>query len=160
MSERKAYTLEELLVQCDSDSPVPPELQEWEQAEPVGLEQSVIAGQSDVREAVLAFGERLRRQQYEVYRLVLFGSRARGDYHSESDADVAVFLREKSRDFVETKLAMAGLAYEVLLQTGIRVQPFPIWDTEWHQPDCYSNPQILKNIAGEGIIIWQTGESY
>ncbi len=159
MSERKGYTLEELIVQCDVGSPVPLELSEWEQAEPEGLEQFVMEGQVDIREAVLAFSEKVS-DQYKVAQLILFGSRARGDYQPDSDADVAVILFGEPGDFVETKLAMASLAYVVLLQTGIRIQPFPIWEAEWHQPDSYSNPQILKNIAREGIIIWQTREPY
>ncbi|KPP97215.1 nucleotidyltransferase domain-containing protein [Marinobacter sp. HL-58] len=155
MSERKTYTLEELLVQCDPGSPVPPELLEWEQAEPVGLEQDVMEGQVNIREAALAFGE-LLSDQYKVAQLILFGSRARGDYQPDSDADVAVILRGEPGNFVETKLAMAGLAYEVLLQTGIRIQPFPVWEIEWYEPEAYSNPTILLTIAREGIIVCQS----
>ncbi|MDL0432322.1 nucleotidyltransferase domain-containing protein [Marinobacter sp. TBZ242] len=155
MSERNAYTLEELIAQCDPGSPMPPELLEWQQAEPVGLEQSVMEGQVDIQEAVLAFGEKLS-DQYKVAQLILFGSRARGDYQSDSDADVAVMLRDEPGDFVETKLAMTGVAFDVLLQTDVRIQLFPIWETEWHKPEAYSNPTILLNIARESIIIWQS----
>lgn len=154
MTKRKSYTLNELVAQCDPGAPLPPELLEWEQAEPSGLEQCVVDGQVDIREAVLEFGEKLRAQ-YEFTQLVLFGSRARGDYHSESDADVAVFLRGESGDFIETKLAMAGLAFDVLLETGVLIQALPIWETEWLQPERYSNPEILRNIATDGIIICQ-----
>lgn len=155
MSKRKAYTLEEQIAQCDPGSPMPPELLAWEQAEPVGLEQSVMEGQVDLREAVLAFGEKLS-DQYKVAQLILFGSRARGDYQPDSDADVAVMLRGEPGDFVETKLAMTRIAFDVLLQTGVRIQPFPIWETEWRKPEAYSNPTILLNIAREGILIWQS----
>ncbi|MCL7942927.1 nucleotidyltransferase domain-containing protein [Marinobacter sp. ATCH36] len=86
----------------------------------------------------------------------MFGSRARGDYQTESDADVAVILRGEPGDFVETKLAMADMAYDVLLETSVRIQPFLVWETEWENPASYSNPDILNNIAREGIIIWQS----
>jgi antitoxin ChpS len=39
------YKLAELIAQCDPDSPMPPELLEWEQAESIGLERDVVAGQ-------------------------------------------------------------------------------------------------------------------
>ena len=40
------------------------------------------------RDAVVAhFGERLER-------MVLYGSRARGDHHAESDYDIAIFVRD------------------------------------------------------------------
>ena len=46
---------------------------------------------------------------------------------------------------------MDDLAYDVLLDTGIRIQPLPVWESEWNQPENYSNPWLLKNIAKEGI---------
>lgn len=48
MSEgNQSYNLAELIAQCDPDSPMPPELLEWEQAEPVGSEHCVEDGQVD-----------------------------------------------------------------------------------------------------------------
>jgi antitoxin ChpS len=46
---------------------------------------------------------------------------------------------------------MADLAYDILLETGIRIQPLPIWEEEWAHPDAYSNPHLLHNIEREGI---------
>lgn len=82
---------------------------------------------------------------------ILFGSRARRSYQPNSDADVAVLLNGTPENFVTTKLAMDDLAYEVLLETGVRIQPLPVWQSEWDHPERYSNPHLLKNIAQEGI---------
>jgi antitoxin ChpS len=82
---------------------------------------------------------------------ILFGSRARRSHQPDSDADVAVLLSGSPGKFVSTKLAMDDLAYEVLLETGIRIQPLPVWQSEWEHPQSYSNPHLLKNIAQEGI---------
>jgi len=82
---------------------------------------------------------------------ILFGSRARRSHQSDSDADVAVLLSGSPGKFVSTKLAMDDLAYEVLLETGIRIQPLPVWQSEWEHPEHYSNPHLLNNIAREGI---------
>ncbi len=76
----------------------------------------------------------------------LFGSRARKSHRPDSDADVAVLLHGSPGKFVETKLAMADLAYDVLLETGIRIQPLPIREEEWQHPEAYSNPRLLNNI--------------
>lgn len=46
---------------------------------------------------------------------------------------------------------MADLAYDVLLETGIRIQPLPIWEEEWVHPEAYSNPRLLHNIRREGV---------
>lgn len=153
--KKPRYKLSELIAQCDKNSPMLPEMVTWEQAESVGLEQDVMGDQLDIRKAVLTFGAKLRSQQYEMTQLVLFGSRARGDYHAESDADVAVFLRGAPGDFLETKLAMAGIAFDVLLKTEVLIQALPVWEADWRQPERYSNPALLKNVALDGVIIWR-----
>jgi predicted nucleotidyltransferase len=89
--------------------------------------------------------------QYDLAGAILFGSRARRSHRPDSDADVAVLLHGHPGKFVATKLAMADLAYDVLLETGIRIQPLPIWEEEWDHPESYSNPRLLHNIEREGI---------
>lgn len=88
---------------------------------------------------------------YDVAGTILFGSRARQTHQSNSDADVAVLLRGEHQRFLPTKLAMADVAFDVLLETGINISPLPIWLDEWEHPETYSNPRLLKNIANEGI---------
>jgi predicted nucleotidyltransferase len=83
--------------------------------------------------------------------LILFGSRARNTYRADSDADIVVLLLGSPGKFIATKLAMDDLAYDVLLDTGIRIQPLQVWESEWNQPETYSNPRLLKTIANEGI---------
>ncbi|MBK8891160.1 MAG: nucleotidyltransferase domain-containing protein [Dechloromonas sp.] len=100
--------------------------------------------------ATHAFHERVR-QRFDVAEAILFSSRARGDFHSDSDADVAVLLRGKPGSFLPTKLEMSDIAYGVLLDTGIRVQALPIWESEWSNPAGYSNPHLLANIEREAV---------
>lgn len=70
------------------------------------------------------YGERL-------HGLYLFGSRARGDHRPMSDADVAVVLADG--DWVEWKerRALAGLAYELILDIGVVIQPWPVPISKW-----------------------------
>src|SRR3954451_8832775 len=63
------------------------------------------------------YGERLER-------VVLFGSRARGDARRESDYDVAVFLREMDDWGVEL-YRLADLSTEILDDTGEFVHAMP-----------------------------------
>jgi predicted nucleotidyltransferase len=104
----------------------------------------------DTQRAARAFIEKVARQ-YEFVGAILFGSRARKSHRPDSDADVAVLLHGRPGKFVATKLAMADLAYDVLLETGVRIQPLPIWEDEWEHPETYSNPRLLQNISREGI---------
>lgn len=102
--------------------------------------------------AANAFRDKLG-QHFEVNRALLFGSRARNTHTVESDADIAVVLRGVTGKFIETKFAMDDLAYEVLLDTGIRIQPLPIWQEEWDHPEIYSNPRLIQNIKKDGILL-------
>ena len=90
---------------------------------------------------------------YNVANAILYGSRARKSHHPDSDADVAVILRGPRQRFLPVKLAMADIAFDVMLETGINISPLPIWIDEWEHPENYSNPHLLKNIAAEGIAL-------
>ena len=103
-------------------------------------------------QATRAFAARVARA-YPMQQAILFGSRARGTEHAESDADVAVILQGAVGHFIHTKMAMNDIAYDILLDTGIRIQPLPVWAEEWAQPKSYSNPHLLHNIAREGIAL-------
>lgn len=106
------------------------------------------------RQAVHAFIERVA-SQYPLKEVILFGSRARGEAPPDSDADVAIVLDDPQGAFIQTKLDMADIAFDVLLETGIHIQPLPIWNGEWRQPDTWLNPELLHNIARTGISLWQ-----
>jgi uncharacterized protein len=102
--------------------------------------------------AVREFARRLATR-YPVQRVILFGSRARGTQRTDSDADVAVLLRGVRCSFLDTKLEMVDIAYDVLLDTGLHIQPLPIWEHEWEHPESHSNPRLLQNIEREGIAL-------
>lgn len=89
--------------------------------------------------------------QYDLAEAILFGSRARQTHRPDSDADLAVVLRGVHERFLLTKLALADFAFDVLLETGVRIQPFPLWEDEWQHPETYSNPELLANIDREGV---------
>ena len=103
-------------------------------------------------QATREFAARIARV-YPSKQTILFGSRARGTAHDESDADVAIVLAGQVGDFIRTKMAMNDIAYDVLLSTGIRIQPLPVWESEWAEPEHYSNPYLLQNILREGITL-------
>ena len=84
-------------------------------------------------QATRAFAARVAKA-YPTQESILFGSRARGTAHDESDADVAVILKGQPGNFIKTKMAMNDIAYDILLDTGIRIQPLPVWEDERHTP--------------------------
>lgn len=104
----------------------------------------------DTEEAVRRFLA-LIAGHYDMAGAIVFGSRARGTHRPDSDADVAVLLNGEHQRFLTTKLAMADVAFDVLLETGINISPLPVWLDEWEHPENYSNPALLQNIASEGF---------
>lgn len=99
--------------------------------------------------AAHSFLERLAGH-YDVAGALLFGSRARGDFSHDSDADVLVLLRGPPGSLVATKLAMVDAAYEVELDTGIVISPLPVWEEQWEHPETWINPGLLQKIRREG----------
>jgi len=105
---------------------------------------------AETEKAVRAFIEKVA-SQYDLAGAILFGSRARKSHRPDSDADVAVLLHGRRGSFLDTKLAMADIAYDVLLETGVLIQPFPVWEDEWEHPESYIHPALLHNIHREGV---------
>jgi uncharacterized protein len=83
-------------------------------------------------------------------RAFLYGSRARGDYRADSDADLALVLAEGGDDW-RLLWDLSGLAYDVFLETGVLIQPVPISSSDWAHPETFVRPSFLRNIAREGI---------
>lgn len=81
-----------------------------------------------------------------VAKVVLFGSRARGDAHDDSDWDLAVFLEggADSRDLCR----LADAAYDLIVETGAFIQPiaFPIEEFD-------RDLAILRRIRTEGLAL-------
>lgn len=114
-----------------------------------------IARTSDLsgeREAAAAFVRHLDGT-YQVSEVILFGSRARADHRPDSDVDIAVVLQGQSGNFLNTKLHMAGIAFDVLMETGLLVQPLPLWNGDLENPARCSNPRLISAIIQEGIRI-------
>jgi predicted nucleotidyltransferase len=88
---------------------------------------------------------------YDVAEAIIFESHARGDQRSDSDLDLAVVLKGQRGDFIDTKLDMAGIAFDVLVETGVLVQALPMWDGDLAHPERSTNSALLRNIAGDGI---------
>jgi len=101
--------------------------------------------------ALRAFSKEVARRQGGRFRsAILFGSHARGEDREESDVDVAVVLTDLPASLIDTKLALADIAYDVLLATGVLIQLFPLSEDEWFRPLRCANPGLVENIRRDG----------
>jgi predicted nucleotidyltransferase len=90
-------------------------------------------------------------RQYDVAGAYVFGSRARGDAEPGSDTDVAILLHGLPGSRMNEAMIMADIAYLLMLETGIRVEALPLWESEWEHPETFNNPALIENIRREGI---------
>jgi uncharacterized protein len=91
------------------------------------------------------------RQHYDLAGALLYGSRARCDASSESDADIAVLLHGASGARADTAVEMAGIAFDVMLETSVLVDAIPFWEEEWTHPERFANPALMANIRRDGV---------
>jgi predicted nucleotidyltransferase len=105
-----------------------------------------------IRSALRDLDGRLRQRFGCNYvRLILFGSRARGDNRPDSDADVAVILRGPIENRWSVKRQIIEDTYPILLDTGLYIQPWPLEERELDDPERSPNPALVRNILHEGI---------
>jgi predicted nucleotidyltransferase len=86
------------------------------------------------------YGDRLER-------VVLYGSRARGDAHKESDYDVAVFLRDMPDRFAEMN-RLADLSTKIIVE-----EDGPFIHAMAYPAGSYNDPRmpLMYAIRAEGI---------
>lgn len=89
------------------------------------------------RRVVAAFNGR-------VAKVVLYGSRARGEARPDSDWDIAVFLTdEPTSDDLDR---LSDLGTDLLYETGEFIQPLPL--AGWR---LVEDSQLLRTINAEGV---------
>jgi uncharacterized protein len=105
---------------------------------------------SDTERAAHSFMQRLRERRL-VREVILFGSRARGTHRPDSDADIAVVLQGEHGNRTAAALEMAGIAFDVMMDTGILVEALPLWADDLEFPGPFRNRRLLERIRREGV---------
>jgi len=102
----------------------------------------------------------LRRFPRQVERLVLFGSKARGDFAADSDIDVLVILRERTEPTQEgfypfgsadpTWREIVGATFDLLMKYNVNISPTVVGINEYERLS-----PLMTHIKKEGIELWR-----
>jgi predicted nucleotidyltransferase len=79
-------------------------------------------------------------------RIVLLGSRARGDHRADSDWDLAVFL--KRRVTPDDQRRVSAIGHDVMCETGALIQSVALPAERWYADDEFS-----RHIRCDGVAI-------
>jgi predicted nucleotidyltransferase len=94
----------------------------------------------------------LRRHGDRVRRIILFGSRARGDARPDSDYDLLVVLRDL--DPSRRQAMLVGL-YEAFCGVGVTVEPHIMGDEEFEETrDVIGG--LAYPAAKEGVVLYES----
>lgn len=91
-----------------------------------------------------------------ISRVLLYGSRARGDYQADSDVDIAVVLAggNPGGDVrYDLQMLLSEVRSRAMLHTNMPVSAIVIWDAELREPDKQRNPTFYRNVRVDGIDI-------
>jgi predicted nucleotidyltransferase len=98
-------------------------------------------------EIIREFKQRLR-ERIGPCRLVLFGSRARGDAQADSDMDILVELDQPVDDRIRSQVSEC--AWEACFAKGIYLSALPVYRKEW-ETGIDSVSMLAGNVCRDGL---------
>jgi predicted nucleotidyltransferase len=100
----------------------------------------------DVEQALQRFAKDVRDHYGPcLVGLYLYGSRARGAHHPDSDADVAVVL-SGAFDYWREVGVLSDLSYDDLVERGVYIDAKPLGLLAWNNPTSHANASLIRAI--------------
>jgi predicted nucleotidyltransferase len=107
--------------------------------------------EADVRLALHEFALKARSQfGANLTRLLVFGSRARGEARPDSDVDLAVVFQTLPAESPSVVMELGEMAYEPLVELGVEIEPVPFSEAELLDPSCSQNPNLVRAVLRDG----------
>ena len=93
-----------------------------------------------------------------ISRVLLYGSRARGDHDEWSDTDIAVVLAGADpvgETFSESQNRLTEIGSKLVWETNwaVEVTAFIVWEDELCHPEKRRNPVFYRNVLADGVEI-------
>jgi predicted nucleotidyltransferase len=107
-----------------------------------GLTDNELAAVSELKKALT--------RDFGLVKLVLYGSKARGDADAKSDIDLIVVLA-RHPDW-QTKREVYYRCYQIGLEHDVILQPVIFAESDYDSPRFRVTP-LLRNVAAEGVAV-------
>ena len=98
---------------------------------------------------IRGFLSRIKNQQARIEKILLFGSRARGDEKPYSDYDILIVVPKREQSVVD---ALHDAAMQMLYETG-RLISLKIYKREDFDRGCSLPTPFMRNVMKEGIAL-------
>ena len=111
----------------------------------------------DMRNAVKLFMTHLTDVKLPaITRVLLYGSRARGDYHVDSDIDIALVLPGNDPGdgtLFNLLMRLSDVSSMTMLEMDrpLNIQAIVVWEAELCEPEKQHNPDFYRNVVADGI---------
>ena len=100
------------------------------------------------KELVQSFADELRVSMAdEIMKIVLFGSKARGDFDTDSDIDIFILVREKTQDIRDR---VGDVAADYIFDYDVPLAPV-LYDLEEYDQNLKLGSFFFENVEKEGI---------
>lgn len=104
-------------------------------------------------EAVCKFITHLEsRYPQFLKQVILYGSRARGDFQSNSDIDLLIVVRGIGARFLSLRKEIASLTHDFSFAKDVPLQTLTLSKEEWGQPS-FKSFLLVEKIKREGILL-------
>ena len=124
-----------------------------------GIEDSLVHLTSNERDALDAIVTRLHlHYRDDLLDVVLFGSKARGDFDEESDLDLLIVVRMQNDGYWEHWRKIGDLTWAIELEYGI-VTTMIIKDESGYENMRKHKLLLYREIERDGITLWRTQPS-
>ena len=99
-----------------------------------------------VSKAIEVFGEK-------IYRIILYGSYARGDFTPESDIDVMILIDCKHEELPKYRRAVSKIASDISLHDDVEVSL--LLEDRFTYEKWLDTLVFYQNVYNEGIVLYE-----